>query len=123
MFIPINKNKQMFLNKTRTVAVRRGSSLLLNEVKSAVNMGVVQGNGVVDYSNMVGIPRIRHQQLPESAYRRIKEEIPTKSGLLHNVKQMKESNNSSRMIQDLKGLKIYGGRKVKKGINNLRFEL
>ena len=122
MYIPISKNGKMFLNKTRTVAVRRGSSLLLNEVKKAVNMGVVQGNGIVNYSNLVGIPRIRHQQLPESAYKRIKEEIPTKSGLLHNIKEMKESNNSSRMIQDLKGLKISGSRK-KKGINNLRFEL
>ena len=122
MFIPISKNKQMFLNKTRTVGVRRGASLLLNEVKS-VHMGITRGNGIVDYGGMVSMPRIRHQQLPESAYKRIKEEIPTKSGLLHNVKEMKESNNSSRMIQDLKGLKISGSKKVKKGINNLRFEL
>lgn len=122
MFIPISKNGKMFLNKTRTIAVRKGSSILLNEVKS-VHMGITRGNGIVDYGGMVGMPRIRHQQLPESAYKRIKEEIPTKSGLLHNIKTMKESNNSSRMIQDLKGLKISGSKKVKKGINNLRFEL
>ena len=121
MFIPISKNKQIFLNKTRTVGVKRGSSILLNEVKS-VHMGRVNGD-VLDYGGLVGIPQIRHLQLPESSYKRIREEVPTKSGLLHNVKEMKESNNSSRMIQDLKGLKISGSKKVKKGINNLRFEL
>lgn len=122
MFIPVSKNKQMLFNRVRTVGIKStGSGLLLNQVKT-VHMGVVKGNGVVDYGGLVGIPRIRHLQLPEAVYKPVQQEIKSKAGLLNGVKELKDPSKM-KMVQDLKSLKVSGSKRIKKGINNLRFEL
>ena len=115
MFVPVSKSGLLNIQKSRSMVNKHvGSAILLNEIKKPT-MGIVRGNGVVDYGGWVQMPRIRGLQTPESTYKRIKEEVENKAGLLKDKK--------TDLIKNMKDLKISGTKKMKKNINNLRFEL
>ena len=107
MFIKVSKNNVLKLSKkVPSVNLKLGSSILLNKVKHTTQ-GIVYGNGVVEYAGLVGIPQIRHQQRPESSFKKV----------------MQEDTIKPNLIKSLKSLKVSGITKSKKQLNNLRFEL